>query len=130
MNVAPSRKLEQRETLRWVWPLDVAQYDQRATLSKEERSAILVLLKGPRRKQFACEPWQTRLNRLLKPILDALKITGAAEPARSTVVMILLREMLRHDCSFWKWKQSHWDIFEKGARFIFSRDCGGITSAI
>jgi integrase len=46
----------------------------------------------------------------LKPILDALDITGATqETVRGTAVGVLLREMLRHDCSIWRWEEHHWD---------------------
>jgi integrase len=116
-----ARKSEQKEKRRWAWLLDLAQYDQRPTLREEEQSAIRVLLKGPRGKQFGREPWQTRLDRLLKPILDALKITRAVDPVRGTVVRILLREMFRNDSSFWKWKVGHWDAVLRTSMATFSR---------
>lgn len=124
MTRALAGKWVPKENHHWVWPLDLTQYDQRPTLREEERSAIRVLLKGPRRKQFACEPWRTKLYRLLEPILDALKITRAVEPARGTVVGILLREMLRHDCSFWKWKERHWDDVLRKSMTTYSRAHG------
>jgi integrase len=46
---------------------------------------------------------------LLEPISDALDITGAEETVRGTAVGILLREMLRHNCSMWKWEEHHWE---------------------
>jgi len=116
-----ARKSEQKEKRQWAWPLDLAQYDQRPTLREEERSAIRVLLKGPRGKQFAREPWRTKLHRLLEPILDALKITRAVVPVRGTVARLLLREMLRNDCSFWKWKESRWDEVLRASMASFCR---------
>src|ERR1700694_2417239 len=99
-----ARGWEQKEKRQWAWPLDMARYDQRPTLREEERSAIRVLLKGQRGREYAREPWRTKLHRLLEPILDALKITRALEPVRGTVARLLLREMVRNDSSFWKWK--------------------------
>jgi integrase len=47
---------------------------------------------------------------LLEPIFDALGITGAQEATvRGTAVVILLREMLRHNCAIWKWEERHWE---------------------
>jgi integrase len=124
MTGALSRKSEQKEKSRWVWPLDLAQYDQRPTLRDEERRAIRVLLKGPRGKQFGGEPCRTKLHRVLEPILDALKITGAVEPVRGAVVRILLREMSRYDSSFWNWKEAHWDEVLRTSMTTYSRTHG------
>jgi len=115
------RKSEQEGKRRWAWPLDLARYDQTLTLREEERSAIRFSLKGPRRKQFAREPWRTKLYRLLEPVLDALKITCAVEPVRGTVVRIFLREMFRSDSSFWKWKEGDWDEVLRTSMATFSR---------
>jgi hypothetical protein len=111
MTRVPARKIgPQGKGRRWVWQLDLARYDHRAHLSEKEREAIGAVLRGPGRQQFACEPWRTTLHRLLEPISDALDITGAKEKTvRGTSIGILLRWMLRHDCSIWKWGEHHWD---------------------
>ena len=82
--------------------VNVAKYDRRVSLSKRERHAMLALLRGLRSKQFDRQPRLSMLNRLLEPILDALRITRAEEPTYGTVVRILLREMVRYDSAFWK----------------------------
>jgi len=48
-------------------------------------------------------------HRLLESIWNALDITGAEELVRGTAAGILLRAMLRYDCSIWKWGEHHWD---------------------
>ena len=92
-----------------MWQLDLARYDRRGALSEGEREAIRTVLRGPGRQEFTREPWRTRLCRLLEPISDALDTSGAEETVRGTAVVILLREMLRHNCSIWKWGEHHWD---------------------
>lgn len=91
----------ERVKRQWTWPLNVAKYDRRVSLSKRERHAMLALLRGLRSKQFDRQPRLSMLNRLLEPILDALRITRAEEPTHGTVVRILLREMVRYDSAFW-----------------------------
>src|SRR5271165_2332658 len=121
MSVGAAGKWAQKQKLHWVWPLDLAQYDQRPTLKEEERTAIGILLEGPRRKEFAREPWKTRLSRLLAPILDALEFTGATRPIRGTVVGILLREMQRRDSSLWSWREQAWEGMLRTSMATYSR---------
>jgi integrase len=110
MTAARANKREIKQKGRkWVWQLDLARYDSRGVLNQGERDAIRAVLRGPGRQQFACDPWRTMLHRLLEPISDALDITGAEETVRGTAVGILLREMLRHNCSIWKWEEHHWE---------------------
>ena len=101
MSVGPAKKREQERRVRWDWPLDLARYDQKPSLSKGERTAIKEMLEGPRRKEFSREPWKTRLRRLLTPVLDTLEFTGAKQPVTGTLIGILLREMSRRESSFW-----------------------------
>jgi hypothetical protein len=110
MTAAKAKKRELKQKARhWVWQLDLARYDQRGALSAGEREAIRAVLQGPGRQQFTREQWRTTLHRLLEPISDALDITGAEETVRGTAVGILLREMLLHNCSIWKWEEHHWE---------------------
>jgi integrase len=108
MSIGPAKKREEKRSVQWDWPLSLARYDQKPTLSKGERAAIEGMLEGPRRKEFVREPWKTRLRRLLRPILDALELAGARQPISGTVVGILLREMLHRDSSFWSWAEHEW----------------------
>ena len=121
MSIGRAGRWEQKQKLQWVWPLDLAQYDQRSTLKEEERTAIGILLEGPRRKEFAREPWKTKLSRLLAPILDALEFTGATRAIRGGVVGILLREMLRRDSSLWIWREHNWEGMLRASMATYSR---------
>src|SRR6185437_16659957 len=121
MSAGQAGKWEQKQTLQWIWPVDLARYDQRPTLKEEERPAIGILLDGPRRKEFAREPWKTRLSRLLAPILDALEFSGAARPIRGGVVGILLREMLRRDSHLWSWREQAWEDMLRTSMATYSR---------
>lgn len=111
----------ERVKRQWAWPLNVAKYDRRVSLSKRERHAMLALLRGLRSKQFDRQPRLSMLNRLLEPILDALRITRAEEPTHGTVVRILLREMVRYDSAFWKWKDAEWDAVLRASMVAFAR---------
>lgn len=124
MSIGPAKKREQEREVQWVWPLDLARYDQRPGLSKEERAAMRDILEGSRRKEFSREPWKTSLKRLLTPILDALEFTGAGQPITGTVVGILLREMSRRESSFWSWSEQEWVKMLQPSMGTYSRVCG------
>ena len=58
--------------------------------------------------RYRRDPWRTRLGRLLDPMLDALKLTGASKTDAGLVIKVVLRHMQRRGCSFWKWTESDW----------------------
>src|SRR5277367_5339451 len=92
----------------WIWPLNVPQYDRRPALRAEEQIAIAAMLEGRRRREFACEPWKTKLSPLLAPIVDSLKFSGATRPILGSVVTFLFNEMLRRNSSLWSWRERDW----------------------
>jgi len=124
MSVGPAKKREQERRVRWDWPLDLARYDQKPTLSKGERTAIKEMLEGPRRKEFSRDPWKTRLRRLLTPVLDTLEFTGAKQPVTGTLIGILLREMSRRKSSFWSWEEHEWVGMLQPSMATYSRVYG------
>src|SRR5712664_810584 len=109
MSMGLAGKWEQRLSLKWVWPLNLAKYDQAPTLRKDERTTIENMFEGARRREFAREPWRTQLSRLLTPILDTLKLTGASRETLGGVVSVLLNEMWCRNSSYWSWKESDWE---------------------
>src|SRR5437879_3191897 len=121
MSIGPAGKWEQKRGLQWVWPLSLAQYDRRPTLRENERTAIGSMFEGSRRREFAREPWRTRLSRLLAPILDALKLTGAARPTLGGVVSVLLNEMRCRNSSYWSWRESDWEGMLRISTRTYSR---------
>ena len=93
----------------WVWPVDLAQYDRRPTLTAQERKAIVAIFEGSRRREFAGEPWRTKLRRLLAPIVDVLKFSDATRQILGGVVSFIFSEMLRRNSSFWNWPERDWE---------------------
>ena len=53
-------------------------------------------------------PGEHACGRLLDPLLDALKLTGASKTDAGLVIKVVLRHMQRRGCSFWKWTESEW----------------------
>src|SRR5262249_16221580 len=53
-----------------------------------------------------------KLDRLLRPVHDALDFTGASGWTRTGAVTLLIREMRNRSTAFWAWGQDEWlDIF-------------------
>jgi hypothetical protein len=107
MSTGLAGKWEQRRSLRWVWPLNLAKYDQAPTLREDERTTIENIFEGSRRREFAREPWRTQLSRLLTPILD--------------LVSVLLNEMWCRNSSYWSWKESDWESMLRISTRTYSR---------
>jgi integrase len=101
--------VEQKRAVRWVWPLNLARYDQAPTLTAEEQTAIVNIFSGSRRYEFAGNRWRGKLNHLLTLILDALKLTGASRPIKGGVVSVLLNAMRFRNSSYWGWKEEDWE---------------------
>jgi hypothetical protein len=121
MNIVLAMGCEEKRNRQWVWPLDLARYDQEPTLRRAERAALRNIFEGTRRKEFAREPWRTKLGRPLAPILDALALSGAPRETRGGVVSILFHEMLRRERSFWEWKERDWQAMLRISSRTYSR---------
>ena len=93
----------------WSWPIDVNKYDRTPTLHPREAEILKCLLvrSGPRTK-FINGRIQKELHRLLIPIEDALRPSGACRLARVTVTSILVKEMAKRQAPFWGWDDRHW----------------------
>lgn len=96
-------------TQQWCWPIDLTLYDRSPLLSEAEEIQLGLLLQRFEDKHSHW-PEQARkaLERLVRPIQDALDITHADKTARSCIVCLLLREMYRRRTSFWAWTQEVW----------------------
>lgn len=105
MSLLPAGAGKEQRGRRWVWPLDLAKYDRRSALKAEERIAIATMFEGNRRREFAREPWKTKLSHLLAPIVDVLKFSGATRPVLGSAVTFLSNEMLRRNSSLWSWRE-------------------------
>ena len=93
---------------RWPWPIDLSRYDQSPELTDDERAAINAIMKGRPQERDRCNRWYARLDRLLNPMIDALKITEASNREAGLVIKVILQHMQKGRCSFWKWTESEW----------------------
>jgi integrase len=92
----------------WQWPLDLDTYDRAGTLTAAE-VAELAYVAGRRGRQGHWPQRTVRaLERLRRPLLDALAVTGADEQARCNVQAIVVGEMHRRQQSFWAWAPAAW----------------------
>ena len=58
----------------WKWPLDLRAYDQSPSLSAAELREIRILLKYKWCGRYRRIEWISRLERIVRPILDAMKL--------------------------------------------------------
>lgn len=90
---------------RWRPPLPAAVYDRNSVLTATERQAIVAFKPGAREGHQALAQ---ALERLLRPIEDALDITGSKPGDRRAATGILLRESVEMGGSFWGWSRDQW----------------------
>ena len=98
--------LHQWEPDSWCWPINVAEYDRSPALSEMERSALEGVLSqshGQIRK-----PTKAVLDRLVRPIYDALTYMNVSLERRDDILRVLLIEMWRSGVSFWAWSAQEW----------------------
>lgn len=91
----------------WKWPLNLDRYNRSPSLSAVELKTIRVL----RKKWHGCyrmDWWVSRLERLVRPILDAQKLFPLSNRDRMSMLRILLREMERRRSSLWSWSGRSW----------------------
>ncbi len=90
---------------RWRPALPTTVYDRSPDLTATERQAIECFKPGARDGQ---QLLVQALERLLRPIQDALDISGGRPRDRRTATGLLLRECLKVGCSFWGWSRDQW----------------------
>ena len=118
-------------TRHWPNPLATAEYDRSPKLTVGERSAIQAWLKKRVLGQWSRFEYRTQereqLLRLMKPIEDALAIIGSEAAAPNDAMMVLLRECLLLNRTYWGWKEQHWakvlgrtthDFFDRNKRKV------------
>ena len=98
----------QKAQKEWKWPLDLHTYDQGASLSAAELREISILLRHEWRGRYQTTVWIPRLERIVRPILDALILFPSSGQHRSSILRILLAEMLDRRSSLWRWSPRNW----------------------
>lgn len=94
--------------LAWSWPLHLADYDRTPDLRSEERAALTALVADLDRNV----PWPERvpadLDRLVRPIEDAVAVAGGRGLLRTAVLRVMAREMHRRGRTLWGWTHAEW----------------------
>jgi integrase len=94
--------------LAWSWPLHLADYDRTPDVRSEERAALTALVADLDRNV----PWPERvpadLERLVRPIEDALAMAGGRGLLRTAVLRVMTREMHGRGRTLWGWTHAEW----------------------
>ena len=106
MSVSPT-SIPKQVMLEWKWPLDLRHYD-RADPTPAELKEIRTLLKQEWRGRYQTDRWIPRVERLVRPILDADDLFEPAGPNRSSILWIILSEMLARRSALWSWSPRMW----------------------
>jgi integrase len=110
----------------WRWPINVGLYDRSTKLTASERSVIGQAL----RLEWTQWRWSRErlsvLDRLVRPVKDALVVTGARSRERANVLKVFILESGRHRRTFWGWTKDEWlsllrDAFKD--RYRTRQDC-------
>src|SRR6266568_2906598 len=100
----------QHVSSRWVWPLDLNQYDRTPMLSLEEQEALVAFtrLRCDRAVIVAEALQQGKLARLMQPVRDALAVMEGEEQHKIYSTHLLLRMCARDGRPFWAWERETW----------------------
>jgi hypothetical protein len=113
---------------KWAWPVHVDGYDRSANLTQvEEQELSLPFYSTGRLRPWTAARLQN-LNRLVRPALDVMGVTGADPDTRRLLLKILLLETARRERTFWAWTTDEWaetlcrthTLFEKRHRRVSS----------
>lgn len=122
MNAVPATI--SKRTKRWQWPLDLGRYDRSPSVSTAELKEIRILLKNEWRGRYRMEAWARRLDRVVRPILDAQKLFPSSYQHRAAVIRVILTEVHRRRSSFWSWSGRSWMTICATSRSAFGMRYG------
>ena len=92
----------------WPWPLDLAAYDRTPAMHPAEAAALAVLVEALDRQRPWPEPVPAALERLVRPVEDALALCGGVGPLRTAVLRVVARETHRRGRVVWGWTRDEW----------------------
>jgi integrase len=90
----------------WTWPIDVSRYDRNADLSAVERAMLDRL--AYRTQGLWPRRAYTELDRLLRPLHDAMDAVGLEGAARRSALRPMVVAMARTGRPFWGWSDDDW----------------------
>ena len=91
----------------WVAPVDVTACDRRARLTPDERAALDTLaLRYP--GWAAAQPALRDLERIVRPLYDALERSGCRQWWRHVAIRVVLAEVQRRGRLYWHWTEHEW----------------------
>ena len=93
----------------WVWPIDLDRYDRSSGLTPVEEDMLTRYAEAYRFYRYGrTMDFGETLDRLVKPLNDALDYTGIRTLFRKYVLLFFLREMAERKRSFWGWTTDEW----------------------
>jgi integrase len=93
----------------WTWPIDLDRYDRSSALTAIEEDMLLHYAEAYRFYRYGRHmDFGTELDRLVRPLNDALDYTGIRTLHRRYILQFLLREMAERRRSFWGWTTDEW----------------------
>jgi integrase len=113
----------QKLSKEWKWPLDLRRYDQAAPDGAELRE-IRSVLKQEWRGRFQTNLWIPRLERIVRPVLDAEDLFQPDGRDRSPILWIVLTEVLARRATVLSWSPRIWATVCCGNRTAFTERYG------
>jgi integrase len=93
----------------WVWPIDLDRYDHSSTLTTVEVDSLTRYAEAYRFYRFGRHmDFGSALDRLVRPLNDALDYIGIRTNYRRYTLLSLLREIAERRRAFWGWTTDEW----------------------
>ena len=93
----------------WTWPIEIERYDRSPHLTPAEKNALTRYAEAYRFYRYGrTMDFGAALERLVRPLNDALDYTGIGTNKRKYVLLFFLREMAERKQSFWGWTTEEW----------------------
>ena len=93
----------------WAWPIDLERYDRSPHLTQGETIMLTRYAEAYRFYRYGrTMDFGAALDRLVRPLNDALDYTGIGTNKRKYVLLFFLREMAERKRSFWGWTTGEW----------------------
>lgn len=93
----------------WIWPIDLDRYDRASALTAVEHDMLMRYEEAYRFYRYGRHmDFGPKLDRLVRPLNDALDYTGIPTSQRRYTLQFLLREMAERRRSFWGWTSDEW----------------------